>query len=144
MESGKPDRLVDAFKRQFDAQKAERARVLKEELVDRDTRFLAVYVEAKNSCLVLLSEKEDKLGTLAIAVPRAKELLGTASSSVLLGDRNVISARMFAEYLATKKNKIAMVSVYLDQITEMEARSFFMKLLEKVTQAESEKENLKT
>ena len=144
MESGKPDRLVDAFKRQIDAQKAERARVLKEELVDRDTRFLAVYVEAKNSCLVLLSEKEDKLGTLAIAVPRAKELLGTASSSVLLGDRNVISARMFAEYLATKKNKIAMVSVYLDQITEMEARSFFMKLLEKVTQAESEKENLKT
>ena len=144
MESGKPDRLVDAFKRQIDAQKAERARVLKEELVDRDTRFLAVYVEAKNSCLVLLSEKEDKLGTLAIAVPRAKELLGTASSSVLLGDRNVISARMFAEYLATKKNKIAMVSVYLDQVTEMEARSFFMKLLEKVTQAESEKENLKT
>jgi len=144
MESGKPDRLVDAFKRQIDAQKAERARVLKEELVDRDTRFLAVYVEAKNSCLVLLSEKEDKLGTLAIAVPRAKELLGTASSSVLLGDRNVISARMFAEYLATKKNKIAMVSVYLDQITEMEARSFFMRLLEKVTQAESEKENLKT
>jgi hypothetical protein len=144
MESGKPDRLVDAFKRQIDAQKAERARVLKEELVDRDTRFLAVYVEAKNSCLVLLSEKEDKLGTLAIAVPRAKELFGTASSSVLLGDRNVISARMFAEYLATKKNKIAMVSVYLDQITEMEARSFFMKLLEKVTQAESEKENLKT
>ena len=144
MESDRSEKIVDGFRRQIDAQKADRARVLKEELVDRDTRFLAVYVEAKNSCLVLLSEKEDKLGTLAIAVPRPKELLGTASSSVLLGDRNVISARMFAEYIASKKNKIAMVSVYLDQMTEMEAQSFFMKLLEKVTQAEAEKENVKT
>jgi hypothetical protein len=144
MESDRSEKIVDGFRRQIEAQKADRARVLKEELVDRDTRFLAVYVEAKNSCLVLLSEKEDKLGTLAIAVPRPKELLGTASSSVLLGDRNVISARMFAEYIASKKNKIAMVSVYLDQMTEMEAQSFFMKLLEKVTQAEAEKENVKT
>jgi len=144
MASKKPDEVVDSFRRQIEAQKADRARVLKEELVDRDTRFLAVYVEAKNSCLVLLSEKEDKLGTLAIAVPKPKDFLGTASSSVLLGDRNVISARMFAEYIAAKKNKIAMVSVYLDQMTEMEAQSFFMKLLEKVTQVESEKDRLKT
>jgi hypothetical protein len=144
LESDRPEKIIDGFRRQIEAQKTERARVLKEELVDRDTRFLAVYVEAKNSCLVLLSEKEDKLGTLAIAVPRPKELLGTVASSVLLGDRNVISARMFAEYIAAKKNKIAMVSVYLDQITEMEAQSFFMKLLEKVTEAEAEKESAKT
>ena len=57
----------------------ERANVVKEELTDKDTRFLAVYVEAKNSCLILLSEKEDKLGTMAIAVPKANEFLGLAS-----------------------------------------------------------------
>ena len=118
----------------------ERANVVKEELTDKDTRFLAVYVEAKNSCLILLSEKEDKLGTMAIAVPKANEFLGLASSSILVGDRNMISARMFAEYVASKKGKIAMVSVYLEKFDEIQAQSFFMRLLEKVMQVESKKE----
>jgi hypothetical protein len=118
----------------------ERANVIKEELTDKDTRFLAVYVEAKNSCLILLSEKEDKMGTMAIAVPKANALLGLASSSILVGDRNIISARMFAEYVASKKGKIAMVSVYLEQYSELQAQTFFMRLLEKVMQLESKKE----
>ena len=118
----------------------ERAKVTKEELLEKDTRFLAVYVESKNSCMIMLSEKEDKLGTLAIAVPKPKDLLGTVSSSVLLGDRYVISARMFAEYVASKKGKIALVSVYLDKLDEMQAQSFFMHLLEKLIPGESQKE----
>ncbi len=118
----------------------ERANVVKEELTDKDTRFLAVYVEAQNSCLVLLSENEDKLGTMAIAVPKANQLLGLASSSILVGDRNIISARMFAEYVASKKGKIAMVSVYLNQYSELQAQSFFMRLIEKVMQLEAKKE----
>jgi hypothetical protein len=118
----------------------ERAKVVKEELVEQDTRFLAVYVEAKNSCLIMLSEKEDKLGTLAIAVPKPKDLLGPVTSSVLLGDKNAVSARMFAEYVAAKKGKIALVSVYLDRLNEMQAQAFFMHLIEKVIQAETEKE----
>jgi len=119
----------------------ERAKVIKEELFEQNTRFLAVYVEAKNSCLIMLSEKEDKLGTLAIAVPRPKDLLGPVSSSVLLGDKNAVSARMFAEYVASKKGKIAIVSVYLDKLGEMQAQAFFMHLIEKVLQTESEKES---
>jgi len=118
----------------------ERAKVVKEELLEQDTRFLAVYVESKNSCMIMLSEKEDKLGTLAIAVPKPKDMVGAATSSVLLGDRNVISARMFAEYVAAKKGKIALVSVYLDKLDEMQAQSFFMHLIEKLTQAENQKE----
>ncbi|MGD0994562.1 MAG: hypothetical protein ABR909_03440 [Candidatus Bathyarchaeia archaeon] len=118
----------------------ERAKVTKEELLEKDTRFLAVYVEAKNSCMIMLSEKEDKLGTLAIAVPKPKDMVGTATSSVLLGDKNVISARMFAEYVASKKGKIALVSVYLDKLDEMQAQAFFMHLIEKLIQAESQKE----
>ena len=121
----------------------ERAKVVKEELTDQNTRFLAVYVEARNSCLIMLSEKEDKLGTLAIAVPKPKDLLGPVSSSVLLGDRNAVTARMFAEYVASKKGKIALVSVYLDRLSEVEAQAFFMHLIEKVLQAESEKESTK-
>jgi len=118
----------------------ERAKVIKEELFERDTRFLAVYIETKNSCVIMLSEKEDKLGTMAIAVPKPKDLLGPVSSSVMLGDKNAISARMFAEYVASKKGKIAMVSVYLDKLSEMQAQAFFMHLLEKVLRGENERE----
>jgi hypothetical protein len=118
----------------------DRANVIKEELTDKDTRFLAVYVEAKNSCLVLLSENEDKMGTMAIAVPKGNPQLGTASSSILVGNRNMISARMFAEYVASRKNKVAMVSVYLEKFDEMQAQAFFMQLLEKVIQVESKKQ----
>ena len=118
----------------------EHAKVVKEELFEQDTRFLAVYVETKNSCLIMLSEKEDKLGTMAIAVPRPKDLLGPVSSSVLVGDKNAVSARMFAEYVASKKEKIAMVSVYLDRLSEMQAQAFFMHLVDRVLRGESEKE----
>lgn len=118
----------------------ERAKVVKEELFEKDTRFLAVYVETKNSSIIMLSEKEDKLGTMAIAVPKPQNTLGPASSSVLFGDKNAVSARMFAEYVASKKGKIAMVSVYLDKISEMQAQMFFMHLLEKVLRAEGKKE----
>jgi hypothetical protein len=118
----------------------ERAKVVKEELLQQDMRFLAVYVEAKNSIMIMLSEKEDKLGTLAIAVPKPKDMIGSVTSSVLLGDKNVISARMFAEYVASKKGKIAMVSVYLEKIGEIQAQEFFMHLIEKLIKSESQKE----
>jgi hypothetical protein len=118
----------------------ERARVLKEEIIEQSTTFLAVYVETKNSCLILLSEREDKLGTLAIAVPKPKDVLGPPSSSVLLGDRNSITARMFAEYVAVRKGKIALVSIYLEMMDETHAQSVFKKLVEKVTQDTHEKE----
>ncbi len=129
---------MEHWNRTFEAAKTGRASIMKEELNEQDTRFLAVYVEAKNSCLILLSEHEDKLGTLAIAVPKPKDLLGPASSSVLLGDKNAISARMFAEYVAAKKGKIALVSVYLERLSEMQAQSFFMQLIEKVFKKEAE------
>ena len=122
----------------------ERAKVVKEELFEQDTKFLAVYVETKNSCLIMLSEKEDKLGTMALALPKPPNLLRPVSSSVLVGDKNAVSARMFAEYVASKKGKIAMVSVYLDRLSEMQAQAFFMNLIEKVLRAKSEKEATST
>lgn len=122
----------------------ERAKVVKDEISEQNTRFLAVYVEAKNSCLILLSEKEDKLGTLVIAVPKPKDLLGPPSSSVLLGDKNVVTARMFAENLAIRKEKIALVSIYLETMDERQAQSALKRLLEKVTIDQPQKEGLTT
>ena len=120
--------------------KLERAKVTKEEIQQQDTRFLAVYVESKNSCMMMLSEKEDKLGTLAIAVPKTRDGIGAVTSSVLLGDRNIISARMFAEYVASKKGKIALVSVYLEKVSEIRAQEFFMHLIDKLLKSENQKE----
>jgi len=134
---------MEHWDRALEAAKTDRAKVVKEELVEQDTRFLAVYVEAKNSCLILLSEREDKLGTLAIAVPKPKDLLGPVSSSVLLGDKNAISARMFAEKVAALKGKIALVSVYLERLSEMQAQAYFTHLLEKVMKKEDTAENEK-
>ena len=122
----------------------ERAKVVKDEIFEQNTHFLAVYVEAKNSCLILLSEKEDKLGTLVIAVPKPKDLLGPPSSSVLLGDKNVATARMFAENLAMRKEKIVLVSIYLETMDERQAQSALRRLLEKVTVDQPQKEGLTT
>ncbi|MCW4023742.1 MAG: hypothetical protein NWF01_01745 [Candidatus Bathyarchaeota archaeon] len=116
----------------------DRANVIKEELAAGDTTFLAVYVEAQNSILILLSERVDKMGTIAVAVPKPAELLGTVTSSILMGDKNAISARMFAEHIAAKKGKIAMVSIYLERASELDAQKFFMRLLEKVMQPQKE------
>ncbi len=122
----------------------ERANVIKEEIQQQDTRFLAVYVEAKNSIMIMLSEKEDKLGTLAIAVPKPRDMVGSVTSSVLLGDKHIISARMFSEYVAAKKGKIAIVSVYLEKISEIQAQEFFMHLIDKVLKTDSQKEPTST
>lgn len=123
--------------------KIERAKVVKEEIIEEDTRFLAVYIEATNSCLVMLSEREDKLGTLALAVPNPEGLVGPVTSQTLLGDRNSISTRMLAEYIAAKKGKITMVSVYLERLNEIKAQKIFMNLIEKVFLKEKQKEKIK-
>jgi hypothetical protein len=118
----------------------ERAKVVKDELVEQNIHFLAVYLETKNACLMLLSEKEDRLGTLAVAIPKPTDSPGLPSSTVLLGDRNIISARMFAEYLASVKRKIALVSIYLETVSELQAQSIFKRLLERVLPAAVEPE----
>ncbi|MEM2202320.1 MAG: hypothetical protein QXZ47_02465 [Candidatus Bathyarchaeia archaeon] len=122
----------------------ERAKVIKDELVEQNIRFLAVYLETKNSCLILLSENEDRLGTLAIAIPKPPDAPGLPSSSAILGNKNVISARMFAEYLASKKGKIAIVSVYLEKMDEMQAQAIFKRLIERITLAEPKVEGLES
>jgi hypothetical protein len=120
----------------------ERARVVKGEIVENNQHFLAVYMEMTNSCLILLSEREDRLGTLAVAVPRPKDMLGPSTSSILVGDRYSISARMFAEHIATMKGKIALVSIYLEKMDELQAQSAFKMLIDKVTGTEPQKEGV--
>ena len=116
-----------------------RAKIVKEEIVERDTTFFAVYIETKNANQLFLSEGEDKLGTLAIAIPQPQKLVGPPLSSILLGDRNLMIARVLAELLARNTKKIALVSVFTKTVSENEAAPILRKLMEKILRKEENK-----
>jgi hypothetical protein len=113
-----------------------RAKIFKEEVVERDTHFLAVYVETENANQLFLSEGEDKLGTLAVAIPQQEKLVGSPLSSILLGDRNMMISRVLAEILAKKTKKIGLVSVFIKSVSEQEAAPILRKLMENVLKRE--------
>jgi hypothetical protein len=108
-----------------------RARVVKEKLEENGVLFLAIYVETRNASLILLSEGEDQLGRLAIAIPPEQRMVGPPLSSILLGDRNVTTARVLAERLAGTMSKIALVSVFTKTVSESEAGPVLLKLVRK-------------
>jgi len=116
-----------------------RAKFVQEEIREKDRLFLSTYLEMKNTGLILLSEGEDRLGTLAVAVPQRGEMLGPPLSSILLGDRNIMIARILAERLAKRMTKIALVSVFTKTITEKEVGPILIKLVEKTIGKEEEK-----
>jgi hypothetical protein len=116
----------------------QRAKVTHEELKENDRIFLSIHVETPNSSILLLSEGEDQLGTLAAAVPQAQKMLGPPVSSILLGDRNTILSRMLAERLASKTGKIALTSVHLKVTGEREAAPILIKLFDKTMKPDEE------
>jgi len=113
-----------------------RARIVQEEMKEKETSFLSTYVETKNGSLTIFSEGEELFGTLAVAVPQRKEMIGPPLSSILLGDRNSMLARILAERLAAKTKKISLVSVYVKTVEEREAGQIFMKLADKTLRKE--------
>ncbi len=115
-----------------------RAKIVKEELVEKGASFFAVYLETKNANQLFLSEGEDKLGTLAVAMPQPKNLVGSPLSSVLLGDRNMVIARVLAEFLAQKTKKISLVSVFTKSVSEQEAAPILRKLMDKALKKQEE------
>jgi hypothetical protein len=116
-----------------------RARIVQEKIIERDMPFLSIYLETKNASLVFLSEGEDQLGTLAVAIPQAQKMVGPPLSSILLGDRNTMITRILAERLAETTKKIALVSVFSKTVSEREAGSIFLKLVEKTIRTEGDK-----
>ncbi len=121
----------------------QRARVFQEEIKEDETSFLALRLETTNANLILLSEGDDRLGTLAVAIPRKEKMLGPPTSSILLGDRNVIVARLFAERLAEKTGKIALTSVFAKTKTEKDMAPILIKLFDKTLAAKEKGEKKK-
>lgn len=118
----------------------QRARIVKEEMKENGKLFLALHLETGNANFILLSEAEDRLGTLAVALPQAQRMLGPPLSSILLGERNTIVARILAEQLAKRTERIALVSVFAKTLTEKEASSVFLKLFQKTLEKRSRRE----
>jgi len=110
----------------------QRARVVQEEVRENQKVFLALRLETKNANLVLMSEGEDQLGTLAVAVPQAQKMLGPPLSSILLGDRSTMIARLLAERLAEKTGKVALMSIFAKTVSERDAGPIFLRLFEKI------------
>ena len=110
--------------------------VVEKEIKMEDKIFFALSLEMKNADMVFLSEEENQLGTLAVAIPQAQELVGVPISSVLLGDKNAATARVFAEQFAQKTKKIALVSVFTRTLNEREAGPIFVKLVKKLAETE--------
>ena len=116
-----------------------RVRIVQEEIKEKEVSFLSTYLETKNGSLTLLSEGEELFGTLAVAIPQVKEMIGPPLSSILLGERNTLLARLLAERLAAKTGKIALVSVNIKTVEEREAGQILMKLTDKVLGKEEPK-----
>ena len=115
-----------------------RAKITKEEIVEGETTFLATYLETENASIIMMSEVADRLGTLAVAIPQQQKLVGPPLSSILLGDRNTMVARVLAELLAQQTKKIGLASVFIKSISEQEAAPILRKLLEKTLKKEPE------
>mgnify|MGYP007109725790 CR=1 FL=1 len=108
------------------------AKVVRESIKEGDRIFSALYFELRNACILFLSEEEDSLGTVAVSLPPRGRRIGPSTSSVLLGDRNIIVARLLAERLANMVGKIALVSVFTRTAKERDVSPVFLKLIEKV------------
>jgi len=110
----------------------QRARVVQEEIKEDQTVFVALRLETRNANLLLMSEQEDQLGTLAVSIPQTQKIPGPPLSSILLGDRNIMVTRLLAERLAEKTGKIALTSIFAKTISEKDAGPVFLRLFEKI------------
>lgn len=119
--------------------KLHKTRVFHEETVEEGKTLSATIIELGNSYIILLSEGEENLGTLSVSIPIKPEISRLPVSSVLLGERYVISARSIAERLAAATKKIVLVSVFIKTVDEMKAGQIFMRLIEKILKKSGER-----
>jgi hypothetical protein len=109
-----------------------KTKILREEIEEENIVYSALVIETKNGLIVLLSQGEENLGTLAVSLPKRKGMIGSPLSSILLGERNSIISRLFAEHLVKKTNKIVIVSVFMKDLDNKKSMRIFNNLLKKI------------
>ena len=108
------------------------AEIIREEVEEGERVFSGVLLKMSNAYIMLLSEGEENLGTLAVSLPQKQGLIGPPLSSILLGERNATLARLLAERLAGTVKKMALVSVFVRTIDEREVGPILLRLTEKI------------
>ncbi|MEM2273230.1 MAG: hypothetical protein QXX56_03310 [Candidatus Bathyarchaeia archaeon] len=115
------------------------AKVFHEEVIEDGVKLSTTVIELGNSYIILLSEGDsENLGTLSISLPTGMGISRPPLSSVLLGEKNTILARLIAERVAAITNKMALVSVFIKTLSEQKAGKAFIKLLEKILKEKKE------
>jgi hypothetical protein len=103
-----------------------------EEKLEEDSRvFKMNLIPLDNAIVIFLFEEQMRLGTVAIAMPGTGEVVG-GRSSVLVGGKYMMCARVLAEKLAAKSGKIAVVSLFTE-LDEPEALRTYVRLLDKAS-----------
>jgi hypothetical protein len=102
---------------------------LKEVFVKKaDKTFYLTLFEIENAVFAFFHNGKIKVGTLALSLPK---MVGASVSSVLMGDRFTVAARILAEKLALKFNKIAFTSIAINGV-EAEILKASIELLNKI------------
>ena len=109
-----------------------KAEVLREEIEEAGTTYSAILLKMKNAYIFLLSEGEERLGTLAVSLPPRPGMVGPPLSSILLGERNVTLSRMLAERLAKRLGRMVLVSIFVRTANERQVLRIFLNLLDKI------------
>jgi len=112
-----------------------------EEIEEGISKFTAVSLELENAMLVFFNSKgQNRLGTLAVALPRIKDAR-EIMSSVLLGSKHAIIAKVFATHLAKAFNKITLISINLENLDEKELGSVLSKLTKRIIERRKQVED---
>ena len=127
---------IEAAKNIFELVQMGKAEIVREELEDHGSSFKSLLLKMDNANFLLLSEGADQLGTLAVAIPQPEKMIGPSTSSVLLGERNMVTARILAEQLAGLTRKISLVSLYVKSLSERDAGAIMLRLLRKTLKSE--------
>ena len=107
-------------------------KIFRETVEEEGTIYLATMLKMRNAYIFLLSEGEERLGTLAVSMPQRPGTVGAPLSSVLLGERNSMLSRMLAESLARRLGKIILLSIFTRQEASREISHIFLSLLNKL------------
>jgi len=100
---------------------------IEEYLEIHDRKYTMIYLKLEIFIVVIFSDGDPKLGTIAIATD-------TKLSSVILGGRNILLTKSMASYLAYRFNIPVLLSVNVSgEIDEMQIFDIFLKLLDKIS-----------
>ncbi|MEM3737000.1 MAG: hypothetical protein QXJ75_02760 [Candidatus Bathyarchaeia archaeon] len=94
-------------------------------------RFSTILVEFVNVVFGFFYEgEEEKVGTMAISLPKTRTT--PATSSIVMGAKNTVPARMLAEFLAQKYAKIAFASVFTYREDDFATNRWLLKLAREI------------